>query len=87
MKHIKFCIATIISVMLFTCSDSDRTTQVLLDNGYSNIMTNGRSWRGCSEDDQYCTAFTATGPSGRRVSGAVGCGIGCGKGCTVRVFR
>ena len=67
------------------CSDSDRTVEVLRDQGYTNIETHGRDWFGCSNSDSFCTQFTATGPTGRRVTGAVGCGFGCGKGCTVRI--
>jgi hypothetical protein len=70
---------------LLSCSDEQRTTKVLSDQGYSNIQTTGHSWSGCSEDDSYCTGFNALSPAGKPVSGVVGCGrSGCDKGCTIR---
>lgn len=74
-------------LILVACSDQDRTREVLLDQGFTNISVGGHSFFGCSDDDAYCTSFEATGPTGRQVSGAVGCGHFGGKGCTVRVSR
>lgn len=76
-------------LFLFACSDADRTVEVLEDQGYTNITTNGHAWLGCAGDDHFCTAFEATGPSGRRVTGVVGCGWGWGfgKSCTLRIRR
>jgi hypothetical protein len=73
-------------VGILSCSDEERTTKVLAEQGYTNIQTFGHAYN-CSNDDRYCTKFEATSPSGHRVHGAVGCGAewgGCGKGCTIR---
>lgn len=75
----------IVLVMMFSCTDSDRVEQVLEDQGYTNVETTGYAWNRCSESDGTCTGFRATSPSGRGVSGAVGCGrTACSKGCTIR---
>lgn len=59
--------------------------KVLLDQGFTDIEITGYAWSGCSDSDSTCTGFTATGPTGRWVSGQVGCGYtACGKSCTVR---
>lgn len=72
-------------VVLFSCTDEERTVQVLRKAGYTNIETTGHSYS-CSDKDTYCTGFKAIGPRGDYVEGAVGCGssTGCSKGCTIR---
>jgi hypothetical protein len=84
MKRILFITGLIFAC--FACSDSDRATKTLLDAGYTHIKTTGHAWNACGKDS-VCTGFTAIGPSGRRVEGAVGCGYnnGCSKGCTIRL--
>lgn len=73
-------------LILAACSDSERATEVLRDEGYSQIETDGYAMFGCSEHDTVHTSFTARGPSGRRVNGVVCCGLtAIGKGCTVRL--
>lgn len=73
-------------VVMFSCTDSERTVEVLRKAGYKNIETTGHSYS-CSDSDTYCTGFTAIGPSGQLVEGAVGCGssTSCSKGCTIRI--
>lgn len=66
-------------LLLAACSDADRSREVLLDQGFTNISVGGHSYFGCSDDGTYCTEFTAVGPTGRHVSGAVGCGYLGGK--------
>lgn len=76
-------------VILFSCTNEDAARSVLADEGYTNVQTTGYAYSRCSDSDSTCTGFTATSPSGRPVSGAVGCGrdiAGCGKGCTVRLM-
>lgn len=67
------------------CTDESGARRALEGQGFTNIELHGYAVGRCSDDDNTCTEFTATGPSGRNVRGAVGCGIGC-KGCTVRTF-
>ncbi len=73
-------------VMMFSCTDPERATDVLEKAGYSNIEITGHDWNGCSDSDSTCTGFRAIGPSGRLVEGAVGCGrTACSKACTIRI--
>lgn len=66
------------------CSTSTETaTRVLTAAGYTNIRLTGYPWLACSDDDWLNYAFTATGPSGAPVEGAVCCGLV--KNCTVRL--
>lgn len=74
-------------VALFSCTNEDRTRSTLDSAGYTNVVITGWSATGCGDSDGTCTGFEATGPTGKRVSGAVGCGrvAGCSKGCTLRL--
>jgi hypothetical protein len=75
----------IIVVAWISCTSPDKARATLEAAGYSQIEMTGHAWRTCGQDDT-CTGFTALGPTGRYVEGAVGCGYGCGgKGCTIRV--
>lgn len=62
----------------FSCTDEGKTRQVLMDQGYMNIVMTGYSYGTCAEDDNTCTGFEATSPNGTRVRGAVSCGLWCG---------
>lgn len=67
------------------CTDESGTRRALEGAGYTNIVTTGHEWTTCGNDET-CTGFEAIGPSGKRVTGAVGCGYtGCSKGCTIRL--
>lgn len=66
------------------CSNDTATRRALLESGFTDIVTTGWAFGGCSDSDGTCTGFRATGPSGIRVEGYVGCGYFF-KGCTVRV--
>jgi hypothetical protein len=66
------------------CSDGDTASAVLRHAGYTGINTTGFEYGSCGRDDQQCTGFTATSPSGANVRGAVGCGWYF-KGCTIRI--
>lgn len=81
-----FILATAISclVLLFSgCTDPDRSTEILLRQGFTEIQFTGYDWFACSEDDTYSTGFTAVGPTGINVEGTVCCGL-LFKSCTVR---
>jgi hypothetical protein len=77
----------IVLSLAFSCTNEDGARSALQGAGYDNIELHGYSMR-CSDSDGTCTEFTATGPTGHSVRGAVGCGpaIGCSKGCTIRMF-
>lgn len=74
----------LVLVVAFSCTNEEGARRTLEGAGYTDIELHGYAAWKCSKDDTTCTEFTATGPTGRRVHGAVGCGVGCGKGCTIR---
>jgi len=65
------------------CSSDSTARRVLDDAGYTKIETHGYAFS-CGKGDNQCTSFSATGPTGRHVTGAVGCGWML-KGCTIRI--
>jgi ATP sulfurylase len=72
-------------VTLTGCSQPDRATSVLEQQGYGDIVIHPITFRDlfyCSEDDQFITPFTAKTNNGSTVSGAVCSGLL--KGATVR---
>lgn len=75
-------------IAMGSCTDEDGTREALEAEGFSKIELTGYSMWSCGKDDGTCTGFVATGPTGKRVSGAVGCGFwSCSKNCTVRIGR
>jgi hypothetical protein len=66
---------------LGTNTDSVQAKQAAEDSGLRDIRTGGYAWFQCG--DWKCTEFTATNSDGKKVSGAVGCGLIL-KGCTIR---
>jgi len=66
------------------CTNGEGASEALRAAGYTKIAITGWSPLSCSNSDGTCTGFVAVGPSGRTVTGAVGCGY-VFKGCTVRV--
>jgi hypothetical protein len=75
------CIAMVLTAACVG-TDNDGSRRTLDAAGYSNIELTGYKWYGCGQDDSYHTAFSATNPAGKRVSGVVCCGMM--KGCTIR---
>lgn len=65
------------------CTDTDKATTALQGAGYKDVQITGYRIFGCSDSDTFHTGFTATGPTGVRVSGVV-CG-GWLKGSTIRL--
>jgi len=53
------------------CTDANGARKALSDSGYTDIKIAGYAAFSCSEDDFFATKFTAKGPTGRTVSGAV----------------
>lgn len=82
MRRLVFCAALIAG--LSGCTDESGARRTLEAEGFSNISITGWDAWSCGKGDDTCTGFEATGPTGRRVAGAVGCGYFF-KGCTVRV--
>lgn len=76
-------ITVVLALIAAACTSADKTRKTLEAEGYTHIVIGGYSFS-CSDSDGTCTKFEATGPSGRRVHGAVGCGYTF-KGCTVRI--
>lgn len=69
------------------CTDEEAARQTLADQGYTDIRISGHDLFACADSDSTCTEFSAVTSAGRRVTGAVGCGVGCGKACTIRFHR
>jgi hypothetical protein len=72
-----------LSASLTACTQPDRAVSALEAAGYSDIQIGGWAAFSCSNSDQYATEFTAKGPTGRVVSGAVCSGVL--KGSTIRM--
>jgi hypothetical protein len=62
---------------------ASKAERVLEGAGYTDIAVGGHAWWSCGGDDSLSSEFTATGPSGKPVAGAVCCGFAM-KDCTVR---
>jgi len=73
----------IAAVLLAGCTQTDRASAALADAGYTDIQITGYAFFACAEKDTFSTGFTAKGPSGRKVSGAVCSGFL--KGQTIRL--
>jgi hypothetical protein len=71
-------------LVLAGCTSSNDALRALEGAGYTDIKLGGYAWFSCSQDDSFATEFTATGPSGKQVSGAV-CS-GWFKGSTIRTY-
>lgn len=67
----KLSVLFLLALMLVGCTRPEYARHVLEDQGYKDVHITGYAWFACSEDDTFHTAFTATGPTGRTVSGAV----------------
>lgn len=68
-------IALTLTTLLVGCSDSDTAIKALRGAGYTDIKTTGYSWFSCGKDDSFATGFTAKGPTGVYVEGAVCSGL------------
>ncbi len=79
-------LSLLLALAFVACTNKDAAVRTLEGHGFTNVVITGHRWTSCSDSDSTCTGFEATGPTGRRVTGAVGCGH-WGKGCTVRLDR
>lgn len=65
-----FCFGLVI-LGLLGGTDSVGTTRTLQNMGYTNVVTSGRRFLARSNGEFYSTEFTATSPTGKKVSGVV----------------
>lgn len=73
------------ALALLTGCTRPLSAQVLLESaGYSDVQMHGFGWLDCSDDDFFRDRFTATGPTGKPVSGTVCTGLFF-KGGTIRL--
>ncbi len=79
-----FVIFFILCFFLTSCNGNAASTDILEDQGYSNVKITGYNLFACSEDDMYRLNFTATNPNGTPVKGVV-CSAPF-KGYTIRFF-
>ena len=86
MRKIFFFALGFFATQLFcvACSSENDAVKALTAAGYTNIQTTGHAFFACGKDDTFSTGFTAIGPTGVPVKGAV-----CSswfKGSTIRTF-
>lgn len=69
-------IAAVLSIGILTgCTDEKNAYRVLSANGFTDIQMTGYAWLSCSDKDTFSTGFTAKGPTGIPVKGAVCSGM------------
>ncbi len=74
--------AILFAVLLTSCTNASDSHQALTEAGYTDVDIGGYAWLQCGKDDTFATKFSAKGPTGVPVNGAVCCGWL--KGCTIR---
>ena len=80
---INLCLICLLSLGLVSCTDTNKSTRVLEEQGYTNIVITGYNAWSCSSDDTFKTGFTATSMVGKPVKGTV-CSAAF-KGSTIRL--
>ncbi len=70
MKRILICI-TLLTLVGCTRMDPNLALRVLQDAGHTNIVLGDAAPLICAGENSYSAEFTATGPTGRKVHGAV----------------
>jgi hypothetical protein len=78
----KTIVSIVAAMILCGCTSSTDATKALKGAGYTDINITGYAWFECGKDDTFATGFTATGPTGEHVEGAVCSGFF--KGSTIR---
>lgn len=69
-------IAAVLSIgILSGCTDEAAAERILKANGFTEIQFTGYDWLACSSKDTFSTGFTAKGPTGIPVKGAVCSGM------------
>lgn len=82
MKTVLIVSISIFSLLLASCTQPDRSLEILRSEGYQNVEITGYEIWGCSDDDWFRTGFKAT-RGDRQVKGVVCSGFL--KGATVRI--
>lgn len=82
-RHI-FTLAFIAGTIAGCTVPNSKARRILEGAGYTDIDLGGYAWFDCSEDDSLASDFTAKGPNGQIVHGAVCCGM-LAKNCTIRL--
>lgn len=70
-------------ICLTSCTDTDKATRILQDQGYKDITITGYKTWSCSSDDTFKTGFTAKSTIGKTIEGTV-CSSWA-KGSTIRI--
>jgi hypothetical protein len=70
MKKVKTLFIATLALAAIACVEPENASRVLEDAGYTNIVTGGYDG-GLHCNSPAATKFTATGPTGRPVSGVV----------------
>lgn len=81
-----FVVVLAVGIGPLSCPNATQARDVLEAEGYTNIKITGGSGTWACGGDASATGFTATGPTSRRVTGTVCCGLAF-KACTVRVEK
>lgn len=71
----RFIIAGVLALAMVGCTDAPNAERILAANGFTQIEITGYSFFSCSEKDTQSTGFTAVGPTGVKVKGAVCSGM------------
>lgn len=69
--------------VLSACTSPEHSEVVLESAGFTRIQMGGYAFWGCGSGDTFHTRFRAAGPTGKKVTGVVCCGIA--KSCTIRI--
>ena len=80
----KVIFVALLAVLVSGCTSKDGAERALKGAGYTEIEIGGYAFFACDgKSDTFATSFTAKGPTGMRVSGAVCSGFL--KGSTIRL--
>ena len=79
----KILLSVSLLVALSGCTSKSDTERALAGAGYTDVQITGYRFFGCRKDDMFHTGFSATGPTGQKVSGVV-CSAFL-KGSTIRI--
>lgn len=83
MKLAKTALLAVIFMAIYGCTDNAGAVKALRGAGYTDIHVGGYNWFACSNNDTTSTRFSAKGPTGVQVNGAV-CGGILFKNSTIR---
>ncbi len=79
----KFVMVAALLAVIAGCTDPNGARRVLEASGFTEIEIGGFGWFTCGNGDNFSTTFSAIGPSGKPVTGAVCRGVL--KNSTIRI--